>query len=83
LNFQGCLGRNANANHLSLFAHKSQIPLAFVSRESNGRDAFTGGPRHLRLPADWLIVEFFGLARLVSGPGLAVVTATAPSNPRG
>ena len=44
IEFQGCLRRNANANHLSLFAHKSQIPLAFVSRESNGRDAFTGSP---------------------------------------
>ena len=44
---------------------------------------FTGSPRHLRVPADRLIVEFFGLARLVSGPGLAVVTATAAPNPRG
>ena len=30
-----------------------------------------------------MIGEFFGPARLVSGPGLAVVTAKAPSNPRG
>ena len=29
-----------------------------------------------------MIGEFFGPARLVSGPGLAVVTATAPSKPR-
>ena len=31
-------------------------------------------------PADRLIGEFFGPARLVSGPGLAVVTAIAPLN---
>jgi hypothetical protein len=30
-----------------------------------------------------MIGEFFGPARLVSGPGLAVVTATAPLKPRG
>jgi hypothetical protein len=34
-------------------------------------------------PADELIGEFLGPARLVSGPGLAVVTATAPFKPRG
>ena len=34
-------------------------------------------------PADEMIGEFFGPARLVSGPGLAVVTATAPLKPRG
>jgi len=34
-------------------------------------------------PADEIIGEFFGPARLVSGPGLAVVTATAPLKPRG
>ena len=34
-------------------------------------------------PADEMIGEFFGPARLVSGPGLAVVTATAPFKPRG
>ena len=34
-------------------------------------------------PADEIIGEFFGPARLVSGPGLAVVTATTPFNPRG
>jgi len=30
-----------------------------------------------------MIGEFFGPARLVSGPGLAVVTATTPFKPRG
>ena len=34
-------------------------------------------------PADEIIGEFFGPARLVSGPGLAVVTATTPFKPRG
>jgi hypothetical protein len=34
-------------------------------------------------PADELIGEFLGPARLVSGPGLAVVTARAPLKPRG
>jgi hypothetical protein len=34
-------------------------------------------------PADEMIGEFFGPARLVSGSGLAVVTATAPLKPRG
>jgi hypothetical protein len=34
-------------------------------------------------PADEMIGEFFGPARLVSGPGLAVVTATTPFKPRG
>jgi hypothetical protein len=34
-------------------------------------------------PDDQLIGEFLGLARLVAGPGLAVVTATAPFEPRG
>jgi hypothetical protein len=34
-------------------------------------------------PADESIGEFLGPARFVSGPGLAVVTATAPFEPRG
>lgn len=43
-----------------------------------------GALRRLQIrPADEMIGEFFGPARLVSGPGLAVVTATAPLKPRG
>jgi hypothetical protein len=42
------------------------------------------GLRRLQVrPADEMIGEFFGPARLVSGPGLAVVTATTPFKPRG
>jgi hypothetical protein len=83
LNFKGAYG---GAQTLTICRYLP-ISLRFHSlssrAKSNGLDAFTGSPRHLRVPADRLIVEFFGLARLVSGPGLAVVTATAPSNPRG
>jgi hypothetical protein len=70
------------ANGESLFACERQTSLAFVPLMSNGHDVLTvaqaGG-----LPADRMIGEFLGPARLVSGPGLAVVTATAPPKPRG
>jgi hypothetical protein len=40
--------------------------------------------RRLRVrPADEIVGELFGPARLATGPGLAVVTATAPLKPRG
>ena len=72
-------GQTEGANYELLFARKPQISLAFDPQESNGRDVLTPSDR----PADKLIGEFLGPARLVSGPGLAVVTATAPPKPRG
>jgi hypothetical protein len=42
VNFKGSYGWNASANHLSLFARKPQIPLAFVPEESNGYDVLKG-----------------------------------------
>jgi hypothetical protein len=42
VNFKGAYGRNASANPASLFARKSQIPLAFVPEESNGYDVLKG-----------------------------------------
>jgi hypothetical protein len=42
VNFKRAYGRNASANHLSLFARKPQIPLAFVPEESNGYDVLKG-----------------------------------------
>jgi hypothetical protein len=42
VNFKGAYGRNASANHLSLFARKPQIQLVFVPEESNGYDVLKG-----------------------------------------
>jgi hypothetical protein len=42
VNFKGAYRRNASANPASLFAHKPQIPLAFVPEESNGYDVLKG-----------------------------------------
>ena len=62
---------------------KPQIALAFGPQGSNGHDVLRTLGRLRDRPTDEMIGEFFGPARLVSGPGLAVVAATAPSNPRG
>jgi hypothetical protein len=57
----------------------SQIPLAFVPIQSNGRDVLMGALAPASLRRRRLIGEFLGPAGLGSGSGLAVVTATAPS----
>src|SRR5208337_4596650 len=76
-------GQIASANYVSTFVHKPQISLAFGPQGSNGRDVLRTLGRLQDRPADEMIGEFFGPARLVSGPGLAVVAATAPPKPRG
>ena len=80
---KGGHGQTEGANYKSPFARKPQISLAFVPQKSNGRDALTGTQAPAGDPADRMIGEFFGPARLVPSSGLAVVTATAPSPPRG
>ena len=74
-------GQFEGANYDSPFARKPQISLAFGPQESNGRDVALGCLQDR--PADEMIGEFFGPAGLVPGPGLAVVTATAPPKPIG
>jgi hypothetical protein len=61
--------QTASANHESLFSRKPQISLAFCPSKSNGRDCSRALRRLQDRPADEMIGEFFGPARLVSGPG--------------
>jgi len=68
--------RTGGANH--------KISLAIRSKQSNRYEVEEArkGARPIR-QGDATISEFFGPARLAPGPGLAVVTATAPFQPRG